>query len=125
MTKREWIRALIAQRPVWRRPVWPAACALLILALFVLAFSNQRHWQHRAAALERENLKLQLEQLAREVSRESDQLVERARDLAESEAIAQLMQDNAAAPPDRSALVHLTRHTVDSLVVVSASQVVR
>jgi diguanylate cyclase (GGDEF)-like protein/PAS domain S-box-containing protein len=120
MTKREWIRALLM-----RGPVRPAACALLILALFVLAFSNQRHWQHRAAALERENLQLQLGHLAREVSRESDQLADRARDLAESEAIAELLQDNAAASPDRSALVHLSRRTVDSLLVLSASQAVR
>jgi diguanylate cyclase (GGDEF)-like protein/PAS domain S-box-containing protein len=120
MTKREWIRALLM-----RRPVWPAACALLILALVVLAFSNQRYWRHRAAALEQENLNLQLKQLAREISRESEQLVDRARDLAESEAIAQLLQDNAAVSPDRSALIDLTRRTVDSLVVVSASQAVR
>jgi diguanylate cyclase (GGDEF)-like protein/PAS domain S-box-containing protein len=120
MTKREWIRASLT-----RRPVWPAACALPILALLVLAFSNQRYWQHRAAALEGENLNLQLEQLAREVSRESDQLADRARDFAESEAIAQFLQDNAAMPPDRSALINLSRRTVDSLVVVSASQAVR
>jgi diguanylate cyclase (GGDEF)-like protein/PAS domain S-box-containing protein len=120
MTKREWIRALLM-----RRPVWPAACALLILALFVLAAANQRHWQHRAAALERENLNLQLERLASEISRESDQLVDRARDLAESEAIAQFLQDNGAASPDRSALIDLSRRTVDSLLVVSAAQAVR
>jgi diguanylate cyclase (GGDEF)-like protein/PAS domain S-box-containing protein len=107
-----------------RRPIWPAAC-VLIFVLLVLAYSSQRYWQHRAAALERENLNLQLKQLAREVSRESDQLVDRARDLAESEAVAQLLQDNAAAPPDHSALIKLTRRTVDSLVVVSASQAVR
>jgi diguanylate cyclase (GGDEF)-like protein/PAS domain S-box-containing protein len=117
---REQIRA-------WRtrKSLWLAVCCLPLLILFVLAVSSQRHWQHRAAALELENLNLQLKQLAREVTRESGQLADRARAMAESELIAQLVQDNSAASPDRSALINLARGNVDAFVVVSASQAVR
>jgi diguanylate cyclase (GGDEF)-like protein/PAS domain S-box-containing protein len=90
-----------------------------------VAVSSQRHWQQRAAVLERENLNLQLGQLAREVARGADDLIDRAHDLAESELIARLAQDDSVAPADRTALVGLTRQTVDALLVVSASQTVR
>src|SRR3984957_4777129 len=102
-----------------------AACGLPVLALLALAAASQQYWQQRAAALERENSKLQQNELAHEAARESDQLIERARDLADSDLIAQLVQDNAGAPPDRSAILGLTRGMVDALVVVSASQAVR
>ncbi|MGC2030493.1 MAG: EAL domain-containing protein [Steroidobacteraceae bacterium] len=105
--------------------LWLAACGLPVLALLALAAASQQYWQQRAAALERENSKLQQNELAYEAARESDQLIERARDLADSDLIAQLVQDNAGAPPDRSAILGLTRGMVDALVVVSASQAVR
>ena len=108
-----------------RKTAWLAACALPFLILCVLAVSSQRYWQHRASALERANLDLQLQQLAHDISRESDQLIERARDFAESPGIAQLVQDNAAASPDRAALAATARRAVDSLLVVSAAQTVR
>jgi hypothetical protein len=108
-----------------QRSVWLTACAIPLLALLVWAALNHRHLQDRASALERENLQLQLQQLAREVAGQSDQLAERARDLAQSEQIAQLLQDDAAAPLDRSALLSLARRGVDALLVVSASQAVR
>jgi diguanylate cyclase (GGDEF)-like protein/PAS domain S-box-containing protein len=60
---REWLS---------RRSVWLAACSLPVLVVFVVAGSSQRHWQQRAAALERENSNLHLE-LAHEVARESDE----------------------------------------------------
>jgi len=120
MTMRERIRAWFPQRSVWL-----AACRVPILILFVLAVASQFYWQHEAALLERENLNLQLKQLAREVTRESDQLLERAGDLAASDLVAQLVQDNAGPPPDRSALIGLTRGAVDAFAVVSASQAVR
>jgi diguanylate cyclase (GGDEF)-like protein/PAS domain S-box-containing protein len=104
--------------------VWLTACAILVLALLVLAALNQRHVQDRASALERENLRLQLKQLARDVARQPEQLAERARDLAQSEPLAQLVQDGGA-PPDRSALLSLARRGVDALLVVSISQEVR
>ena len=120
MNRWELIRA-------WFPPksAWVSACRIPVLVLFVLAISDQVHWQHRAATLERENLDLQLKRLASEVKREPDQLIERARDLAESDAVAQLLQDNAAQTLDRSSIVKLTRGTVDELAIVSASRAVR
>jgi diguanylate cyclase (GGDEF)-like protein/PAS domain S-box-containing protein len=120
MINREGIRALFM-----RRPVWLVACALPFLVLIILVFSSQRYWQQRASALEGENLNLQLKELTREVTRESDQLIERARDLAQSDLMAQLLQENAGASSDGSAILGLTRRKVDALVVISASQVVR
>ena len=117
---REHLRAWLTKK--W---LWLAACGLPVLALLTLAAASQQYWQHRAAALERENSKLQQKELAHEAARESDQLIERARALADSELIAQLVQDNPGAPPDRSAIMGLTRGMVDALVVVSASQAVR
>ena len=105
--------------------LWLAACALPVLGLLALTAASQLYWQHRAAALERENSKLQQKELALEAERESEQLIERARDLADSELLVQLVQDTSNAPPDRSAILGLTRGMVDALVVVSASQAVR
>jgi diguanylate cyclase (GGDEF)-like protein/PAS domain S-box-containing protein len=113
---REWLT---------KRSVWLAACSLTVFTLLVLAVSSRLYWEHRAAALERENLSLQLHELTREVTRESDQLLERARDLADSELITQFVQDNSGTSPDGSAIIALTRRAVDALVVVSASQAVR
>src|ERR1700722_7963970 len=102
-----------------------AACGLPGVRVLARAAGSKQYWQQRAAALERENSKLQQNELAHEAARESDQLIDRARDLADSDLIAQLVQDNAGAPPDRSAIMGLTRGMVDALVVVSASQAVR
>jgi diguanylate cyclase (GGDEF)-like protein/PAS domain S-box-containing protein len=107
------------------RSFWLAACSIAILIAFVLAVANQVYWQHRAAVLQLENLNLQLEQLAGEVKGAADQLQARARDLAGSDLIEQLVEDNAGTAPDRSAVETLARGAVDALVVVSASQAVR
>ncbi len=108
-----------------KKRLWLAACGLAILGLLALTAASQLYWQHRAAALERENSKLQQKELALEAERESDQLIERARDFADADLIAQLVQDTPNAPPDRSAILGLTRGMVDALVVLSASQAVR
>src|SRR5450631_3092978 len=102
-----------------------AACVLSATLFCVFAVSSQRHWQQHAAALERENLNRQLGQLAAEVTLESNQLVDRARDIAESGIAGQLVQENAGTSPDRAPLIGLTRHSVDAIAVVSASQTPR
>jgi diguanylate cyclase (GGDEF)-like protein/PAS domain S-box-containing protein len=107
------------------RAVWLTACCLPVLILLILAVSNLSQWRHHAAAVERENLNLRLAEVAREVKAESDQLGERARDLADSELIAQLAQENSSASPDHAALVSLMRGAVDALLVLSASQTVK
>jgi diguanylate cyclase (GGDEF)-like protein/PAS domain S-box-containing protein len=120
MFTRERIREWLA-----RRSVWAAACCLTAVILFVVAVSSQRHWQQRAAVLEREKSNLQLGQLAREVAGELDGLIDRAHELGESEFIARLAQDDSVSSADRTALVGLTRRTVDALLVVSAAHTVR
>src|SRR5450432_1922057 len=107
------------------KPVWLTVCALPVFVLLALAALNLRHSQDRAAAFERENMQIRLKQLAREVAEQPRQLAELARELAQSEQIIELLQDTAAAPLDRSAVLGFTRRGVDGLLVVSDSQVVR
>ena len=107
-----------------RRSAWLSACAAVVLLLLLLVASYQRHWQHRAAALERENLSLQLQQLMQQIMAQSSQLADRAGDLAQSDAVVDLLPDNAPAP-DRAALLALTRTALDSVLVVSAAQTTR
>jgi hypothetical protein len=83
--------------------VWLAACAAVVLLLLLLAVSSQRRWQHSTAALERENLNLQLQELREQIMAQSSQLADRAGDLAQSDSVADLLPD-APLPPDRAAL---------------------
>ncbi len=117
---RDFVRAWLSRRWV---PL--AACSVAVLIFSILAVSSQSRWRHHAAALERENLSLRLSQVARDVREEADQLTTRARELADSDLIVQLAQDNSNAPPDHTALFGLTHGAVDALVVLSASQTVR
>ena len=72
------------------------------LLLLLLAVSSQRHWQHHVAALERENLNLQLQELREQIiAQPSPQLADRAGDLAQSDSVAEILPDNA--PPGRIA----------------------
>jgi diguanylate cyclase (GGDEF)-like protein/PAS domain S-box-containing protein len=120
MTNREWIRARLTSTPIW----W-AACALLILIGLLLTFHSQRHWRDRAAVLERDNLTLQLQQLANAVLQESERLAERAAALSRNEQIIQLAQETAGPPLDHALLVGLTRGGVHNVLIVSASEAVR
>ncbi|MDP9083962.1 MAG: EAL domain-containing protein [Pseudomonadota bacterium] len=109
---------------ILRRPVRLALCMLPLLIALALAMVSQRSWQHRASALEHENMGLQLQQLARDVAGESQQFIDRSSELADSEYILELLQDNPG-PVDRVAMLHLTRQMVDGLLLVSASRSVR
>jgi diguanylate cyclase (GGDEF)-like protein/PAS domain S-box-containing protein len=108
-----------------RRPVWLAGSTLLLLVVLGLALSSQRDWRNRAAVLERENTRLQLTQLAHDLQAQADQLAEHARELAESEAVLRLVQDNTDASADRLALADMARRSVDALLVLNASRAVR
>ena len=108
-----------------RRPVWLAGGTLLVLMVLGLALSSQRDWRNRAAVLERENTRLQLTQLAHDLRAQSDQLAERARELAESEPVLRLVQENPDASADRLALADMARRGVDALLVLDASRAVR
>jgi diguanylate cyclase (GGDEF)-like protein/PAS domain S-box-containing protein len=120
MTKRAWIQALLM-----RRPLWVAGSILLALVLLSLLALSQRYWRQRAAALERENMSLQLTQLAHEVTAESNKLIDRARELASSEAVAGLVQDSPDSSAERLELADMSRKGIDALLVVTASRSLR
>ena len=113
------------QATLHRRPIWLAGGTVLLLVVLGLTISSQRNWRIRAAVLQRENTSLQLTQLAHEFRAQSDQLAEHARELAESESVARLVQENTDASADRLALVDMSRHSVDALLVLTASHGVR
>jgi PAS domain S-box-containing protein len=110
----------------WRRRwVLLAAIAPLALGLLLLAAWSLRDWRQRALTLERENAGLQLAQVAHELTAQWDQLGDQARDLAQSESTARLLQDNAVAPADRLDIADMPRNGADALLILSASHTVR
>ena len=111
--------------PLRRRTLGLTGGALLLIIVLGLAVSSQRGWRNRAAVLERENTSLQLAQLARELTAQSDRLAERARELAESDAALRLVQETTDPTADRLELADMSRRGVDALLVLSASHAVR
>jgi diguanylate cyclase (GGDEF)-like protein/PAS domain S-box-containing protein len=111
--------------PLRRRTLGLTGGALLLIIVLGLAIFSQRGWRNRAAVLERENTSLQLAQLARELTAQSDRLVERARELAESDAALRLVQETTDSTADRLELADMSRRGVDALLVLSASRAVR
>jgi diguanylate cyclase (GGDEF)-like protein/PAS domain S-box-containing protein len=101
-----------------------AGAALIAVALS-LFFSSQQEWRRRTGGLERENVQLQLKQLAQTVTSETDLLADRARILADSDAVARLVQESSEASSDRLELADLARRDFDSLLVLSAAHQVR
>src|SRR5271167_2652109 len=120
MTEQAWLPAALLRR--W---VWLAAMGLTVLVLLGLLALSQRDWRRRASALERENISLQLTQVAQQITNESHRLVERARDLAESDAAAGLVQDNPDAAADRLELADISRQGLDEVLVLTASHAPR
>jgi diguanylate cyclase (GGDEF)-like protein/PAS domain S-box-containing protein len=120
VTARERLTALLGLRPV--RLAAGALAFVALLSLFLLSLSG---WQERTAALERENLQLQLQQLAHGIAAESQQLREGVRDLAETDAIMQLVEDGATAGAAKLESTDLAHRSLDGVLVVSASQIVR
>jgi diguanylate cyclase (GGDEF)-like protein/PAS domain S-box-containing protein len=118
--KQARLRAALRQRPLWL-----VGGGLLMLIVLVLLVVSQHAWRRHAAVLERENMSLQLTQLAQEIADESHRLVERARDLAESDAAAGLVQDGPDASADRLQLADLSRYGVDAVLVLTASHALR
>jgi diguanylate cyclase (GGDEF)-like protein/PAS domain S-box-containing protein len=107
------------------RPIWLAGGSVLIVVVLGLVVSSQQDWRNRAATLERQNKRLQLAQLAHELTAQSDRLADGARELAESEAVIRLLQENTDASADRLELADKSRRRVDALLVLSASRAVR
>src|SRR3984957_6103837 len=120
MAKAAWIQTLLQ-----RRSLWPAGVALLLLLLLGAVAFSQRDWRNRASVLERENLSLQLAQLARELTAQSEHLADRTRELAESDAVIRLVQETTDPSADRLELADLSRRDLDALLVLSAPRAVR
>jgi diguanylate cyclase (GGDEF)-like protein/PAS domain S-box-containing protein len=108
-----------------RRSTWQAAAAVLLLVLLGCIASSQRDWRNRAALLERENVSLQLARIARELTAQSEQLAERTRELADSDAVIRLVQETSDPSADRLELADESRRNLDALLVLSSSRAVR
>jgi diguanylate cyclase (GGDEF)-like protein/PAS domain S-box-containing protein len=122
MIMSNWALAKLSSR---QQSLGLAAAALTAAVLLTLIILSQREWRNRAAALERENTSLQLEQLARELTAQSEHLLDRTRGLADSDAALRLVQETTDPSADRLELADLSRHGVDALLVLSASRTVR
>jgi diguanylate cyclase (GGDEF)-like protein/PAS domain S-box-containing protein len=120
MSGRAWFKASLRRRTIGI--VCGAATLLMLIGLLV---SSQREWRNRAASLQRVNIGLQLAQVAHDLTAQSDQLADHARELAESETVVRLLQENSGVPADRIELEEMSRHSVDALVVLSAAHAVR
>jgi diguanylate cyclase (GGDEF)-like protein/PAS domain S-box-containing protein len=120
MANAAWIQALLQ-----RRSKWLAGVAVLLLLLLGSVALSQRDWRNRALGLERENLGLQLAQLRRELMAQSEQLAERTRELADSDAVIRLVQETTDPSADRLELADESRRNLDALLVLSASRAVR
>jgi len=108
-----------------RRPVVSAACALPFVILLVVYVQSQRGWQERAAALQRENLALQLRQLGQDITKQSDELAAVARGLAESDTLIGLVEETANPSPVRFDVRDAVQPDLSALLVVSATQAIR
>jgi diguanylate cyclase (GGDEF)-like protein/PAS domain S-box-containing protein len=120
MAKAAWIQALLQ-----RRSLWLTGAAVLLLVLLGSISLSEREWRNRASGLERENLSLQLAQLGRDLTAQSEHLAERTRELAESDAVIRLVQDTTDPSADRLELADLSRRDLDALLVLGASRAVR
>jgi diguanylate cyclase (GGDEF)-like protein/PAS domain S-box-containing protein len=118
--KAPWIQPLLQ-----RRSLWLAAVAFSFLLLLGLVVLSQRDWRNRASVLDRENLNLQLAHLARELTAQSEQLAERTRELAESDAVIRLVQETTDPSADRLELADMSRRDLDALLVLGAPRIVR
>jgi diguanylate cyclase (GGDEF)-like protein/PAS domain S-box-containing protein len=120
MAKTAWIYALLRRRSTWLAGVG----LVLLLGLGSIALS-QRDWRNRASALERENLSLQLSQIARELTAQSEHLADRTRELSESDAVIRLVQETTDPSADRLELADMSRRDLDALLVLGAARAVR
>jgi diguanylate cyclase (GGDEF)-like protein/PAS domain S-box-containing protein len=120
MSRLAWVQASLRGRSAWL-----VGGGIVLVAALSLAINSQRNWHDRVANLRRENLNLQLTQLAHELSAQSDQLSDRARELAGSEAVIRLVQENTDASADRSELADMARRGADTLLVLNASHAAR
>ncbi len=113
-------------RVLLRRPAAVlGVCALLCALLLILHVLKDRGWQERAAELQRENLTLQLRQLALGINQESDGLATAASELAESQGVIDLVQDGTASPLPRFDSRGVAPPDLSSLLIATATASIR
>jgi diguanylate cyclase (GGDEF)-like protein/PAS domain S-box-containing protein len=106
-----------------RRAVLLAGCALPLVVLFGFFILNQRHWQDRAAAVERANRQLQRQQqqLVHGISAQSDALAQCARQLAQSDSALHSIQRDVDLAAPRPEIAALARCEANALQAVERS----
>ena len=80
-----------------RRSSLIAAFSVPLAAILILYIGSQRDWQEQAQSLRRENLSLQVRELASSLEKERADLGAAAGSLADNEGMAEWLQDEAAA----------------------------
>jgi diguanylate cyclase (GGDEF)-like protein/PAS domain S-box-containing protein len=108
-----------------RRPVLIAVCSLPLILLSAMYMFSHRNWQQRTAALQRENLTLQLRQLSLSIAKESSDLATVARGLAESDGIVELVQESGGPSLPHFDARGVDRPDVDGLLIVTAAGATR
>ena len=107
-------------RPV-KIAVGAGACAGLMLSFALIC----HHWWEQKQSLQREILSLKLQQLERDVTAESDHLLETARGLASNDNLALLVEDSAAATAVTADSLDLGHRPVDAILVTNSAQILR
>ena len=107
-----------------RRSVLLAVGLAPLAASLILYMVAHRGWQDQVRALERQNLSLQLKQLAANIKRESDDLQAAARTLAESDGAIDQVQE-AAGSAARFDPKGTSRLDIGALVIATVAQIVR
>jgi diguanylate cyclase (GGDEF)-like protein/PAS domain S-box-containing protein len=105
-----------------RRSALIAACGVPLATMLILYIVNQRGWQEQAQSLRRENLSLQIRELASSLEKERADLDAAAGTLAESGGMVEWLQDEPAAA--HADMTHLDAKTaarldVDSITVAA------
>ena len=111
-----------------RRSSLIAAFSVPLAAILILYIVRQRGWQEQAQSLRRENLSLQVRELASSLEKERADLDAAAGSLAETEGMAEWLQDEAAAA--RAAASHPDARTaarldVDSITLATGAGSIR
>ena len=124
MTLRDRIAAALDRR--W---VLIAFCALPCAALLIADLMGRHDMESRATALRRENLGLEIKQLASSIDQQSYELRNAVRAIAENDGLADWAQESpkdvAKEPTPRLDVNSVRERGVDGLFVVTPSQVVR
>jgi len=115
-----------------RRSLLIACCALPCAALVSLDLAARHDWQQQAAALQRENMTLELKQLSAALDAESAELNAAARDLAAGEGLADWMAESvkegareSASPAPRLDPEALSRRGIDAFFVSTSAHAIR